>query len=92
MLVLGLLGEPEMRITTRDLLFKEATVRGFWLAHWFGRQSPEVVSTAVTEVLELVANGQLNLPVEAEYDLKGFPAALAHANRPGRHGKVLMRS
>lgn len=92
LLVLGLLGESELPVTTRDFLFKEATVRGCWLARWFGRTPPEVVGRAMTELTELLAGGRLAPPVEAEYELKEFRAAIAHSERPGRRGKVLMRS
>lgn len=37
-----------------------------------------------------MADGELVPPVEAEYDLAEFRAAMAHAERPGRQGKVLL--
>ena len=38
----------------------------------------------------LMAGGQLAPTVEAVYDLADFRAAIAHAERPGRQGKVLL--
>jgi NADPH:quinone reductase-like Zn-dependent oxidoreductase len=40
--------------------------------------------------MQLMADGRLLPPVEAEYDLTDFQAAIAHAERPGRQGKVLL--
>jgi NADPH:quinone reductase-like Zn-dependent oxidoreductase len=91
MIALGLLGaEKLMPLDTADLLFKNATVRGFWLVNWFARRPPEVQKRAIGEVVALMAEGLLAPPVEAEYDLADFKAAIAHAERPGRHGKVLL--
>ena len=92
MLVMGLLsGNPLGPIDAADLLFKGAVVRGFWLINWFARQSPDAVGRAFGEVMALLAAGALHPPVEVEYDLADFRAAISHAERPGRHGKVLLR-
>lgn len=91
MIALGLLGaEKLMPLDTADLLFKGATVRGFWLVNWFAHRPVEVQTRAIREVATLMSEGLLQPPVEAEYDLADFTAAIAHAERPGRHGKVLL--
>jgi NADPH:quinone reductase-like Zn-dependent oxidoreductase len=92
MLTMGVLGGVTLGpIDAGDLLFKGATIRGFWLTNWFMRQSPESVGRALTEVLTLLATGVMKPVVEAEYDLADFRSAIAHAERPGRSGKVLLR-
>jgi len=92
MLTMGVLsGNPVATIDTADLLFKGATIRGFWLTNWFQRQTPEMVERAMSEVLTLLATHRLEPVVEAEYELADFAAAIAHSERPGRKGKVLLR-
>jgi NADPH:quinone reductase-like Zn-dependent oxidoreductase len=92
MITLGVLGGGTLGpIDVGDLLFKGATIRGFWLSDWFRRKSPEAVAKGLGEVLTLLATQVLDPPVAAEYDLADFRAAIAHAERPGRHGKVLLR-
>lgn len=92
MLTMGVLGGVTLGpIDAGDLLFKGATIRGFWLTNWFTRQAPESVGRALTEVLTLLATGVMKPVVEAEYDLADFREAIAHAERPGRIGKVLLR-
>jgi NADPH:quinone reductase-like Zn-dependent oxidoreductase len=91
LLAMGLMsGDPRMPIDVGDLLFKSSTVRGFWLNNWFAAHPPAHTAAAITEVLALLATGRLDPPVAAEYDLADFGAALAHAERPGRSGKVLL--
>jgi NADPH2:quinone reductase len=92
MLTMGVLGGTTLGpIDAGDLLFKGATIRGFWLTNWYMRQAPESVSRALTEVLTLLATGVMKPVVEAEYDLADFRDAIAHAERPGRSGKILLR-
>lgn len=92
MLTMGVLGGATLGpIDAGDLLFKSATIRGFWLTNWFMKQTPESVGRALTEVLTLLATGVMKPAVEAEYDLADFRAAIAHAERPGRNGKVLLK-
>jgi NADPH2:quinone reductase len=91
MIALGVLSaERLMPLDTADLLFKGSTVRGFWLVNWFAGRTPLVLERAIREVVALMSQGLLQPPVEAEYDLADFKAAVAHAERPGRHGKVLL--
>ncbi len=91
MLTMGLLGgDLMMPVPSAELLFRGASIRGFWLTNWFARQTPATIGKAVGEVMQLLIGGQMTAPVEAEYDLADFRAAIAHAERPGRRGKVLL--
>ncbi len=72
------------------MLFRGLTVRGFWLSQWFRQTPPAQVVATLGEVMQHMAAGRLLPPVEAEYDLADFRAAVAHAERPGRQGKVLL--
>ncbi|HQF71569.1 MAG TPA: alcohol dehydrogenase, partial [Promineifilum sp.] len=40
--------------------------------------------------MALLAEGRLELAVAASYDLADFRAAVVHAERPGRQGKILL--
>lgn len=74
-----------------DLLFKGASIRGFWLTRWATTRPPETIARALGEVISMLSAGELQVPVAAEYDLADFRAALSHAEQPGRTGKVLLR-
>ncbi len=90
MLVYGMLGGDPLPLHNGEMLFRGLTVRGFWLLHWFRQTPPAQVAATLGEVMQHMAAGHLVPPVEAEYDLADFQAAVAHAERPGRQGKVLL--
>lgn len=92
MLTTGLLsGAPLGPFDAAEMIFKPTTIRGFWLINWFATRPRETIERAFGEVLTLLASGVLDPPVEGVYDLADFREAIAHAQRPGRHGKILLR-
>ena len=90
MLVYGMLGDDPLPLHNGELLFRGLTVRGFWLSQWFRQTPPAQLAATLGEVMQHMADGRLLPPVEAEYELADFRAAIAHAERPGRQGKVLL--
>ena len=90
MLVYGMLGDDTLPLHNGEMLFRGLTVRGFWLSQWFRQTPPAQTATTLGELMGLMAGGRLLPPVEAEYDLTDFQVAIAHAERPGRQGKVLL--
>lgn len=90
MLVYGLLGGEPLPLHNGEMLFRGLTVRGFWLTQWFQRTPPDQTATTLITLMQLMAEGELTPPVEASYDLADFRAAIAHAERSGRQGKVLL--
>jgi len=90
MLVYGMLGDDPLPLHNGEMLFRGLTVRGFWLSQWFRQTPPAQVAATLGAVMHHMADGRLLPPVEAEYDLTDFRAAVAHAERPGRQGKVLL--
>lgn len=90
MLVYGMLGGDPIPLHNGEMLFRGLTARGFWLAYWFRKTPPAQVAATLGNLMGLMAAGDLVPPVEAEYDLADFRAAIAHAERPGRQGKVLL--
>ena len=71
-------------------IFRDLTMRGFWLASWF-RQTPEQVRGAVVgEIARLIATGELYAPIHATYDVSEIREAVAAAASGGRSGKILI--
>lgn len=83
-------GEP-MQIASGDLIFKQATVKGFWGSKVSAALSADDKRRLIGELLGLAASGALKLPVEAVYDLADVSRAAAASLQPGRKGKVLLR-
>lgn len=90
MMIYGLLSSQNPSINAGLLIFKELTVKGFWLTDWMRRADAETRQNVATNVMNLLASGQFQLPVEATYSLDQIAEAVDHADRPGRWGKILV--
>jgi trans-2-enoyl-CoA reductase len=87
----GATAEP-MRFPTRFLIFNNIELRGFWLDGW-ARSHPVAETDAMGQkIFELLRTGILAQPVAAKYPLADWWAALEHAFRAGKGGKVLFES
>ncbi len=91
MLIYGLLSLQNPAINVGLMIFKELTIRGFWLTDWMRRVDPQTRQRVATEVIGMLASGQIKLPVEATYGLDEIAKAVTHADAPGRWGKILMK-
>jgi NADPH:quinone reductase-like Zn-dependent oxidoreductase len=82
-------GEPCI-LQPSAFIFRDLTVRGFWLASWF-RSTPEERRAALYgEIAGLIAAGRLYAPIHATYDVGEIKDAVAAAASGGRTGKVLI--
>lgn len=83
-------GEP-MQIPSGDVIFKQATVKGFWGSKVSQQMSVENKRRLVGELLTRVMSGELALPVQAVYDLADAAEAAKASLLSGRKGKVLLK-
>jgi len=92
MLVVAALSGQPLQVGAGTLLFKQLQLRGFWLHQWQASRdaTAEKVETIAAELFKLMAAGKLTMSVEAAYDLAEYQVAVAHAERAGRTGKVLL--
>src|SRR4029077_796680 len=70
-----------MSISPLDVIFKSVTVRGFFMGH------PEFaakLAPAAAQAAEMIASGQVRIPVAATYALSSIKEAVAHAQRGGK--------
>ena len=91
MLIYGLLSLQDPSINAGLLIFRELTIRGFWLTDWMRRVEAETRQDVAQNVIKLLASGRVQLPVEAAYSLDQIAEAIEHADRPGRWGKILIK-
>ncbi|HUO70122.1 MAG TPA: zinc-dependent alcohol dehydrogenase family protein [Solirubrobacteraceae bacterium] len=82
-------GEP-CAVQPEALVFRDLTLRGFWLVTWFQRTPEERRRALVGELAGLIATGKLHAPVQATYDVSEIKDAVAAAARGGRSGKILI--
>ncbi len=82
-------GEP-CQISPASFVFKDITLRGFWLAQWFRTASPEAQARVFGEIVQLIASGKLSARVQATFGIDQIKEAVALAASGARAGKVLI--
>lgn len=91
MLIYGLLSLQDPSLNSGLMIFRELTVKGFWLTDWMRRVDSHTRQEVAQQVIRLLSSGQIQLPVEASYSLDQIAEAVEHAHRPGRWGKILLK-
>jgi NADPH:quinone reductase-like Zn-dependent oxidoreductase len=87
----GLMSGQPMQLSAGDMVFKQAVVKGFWLAKIAPAMAPEKLQSMVGEIVSAAAAGKLPLDVAEIFSLDQIGAACAAAAQAGRKGKVLVR-
>jgi trans-2-enoyl-CoA reductase len=82
-------GEP-CAIQPDAFVFRDLTVRGFWLASWFRRTPEQQRRALVDEIARLITTGKLHAPIHATYDISEIKEAVATAASGERSGKILI--
>lgn len=74
-----------------DVLFRNVTIRGFWLNVWLATLTAEQKTDLFASILGMLSDGTV-VPLEGQtFELKDIRAAVAHAQTPARGGKTLLR-
>ena len=82
-------GEP-CSVSPASFVFRDVTLRGFWLTQWFKRATPERQKAVFGELGGLVAMGKLKARIQATYTLDRIKEAVAAAVAGEREGKILL--
>ncbi len=85
----ALSGEP-CTVSPRELVFRDVTLKGFWLARWFRTAPQAKVVGLLSELAGLIAAGKLHAPVQATYDVAHIKEAVKAAAAGERQGKILV--
>ncbi|HEY9103148.1 zinc-dependent alcohol dehydrogenase family protein [Chitinimonas sp.] len=86
----GALSGEACQLSPREIIFRDMSLKGFWLARWF-RENPQSAHVALlSELAGLIATGKLSAPIAASYDVSEIKAAVAAAAQGERTGKILI--
>ena len=86
----GMLSGKPCEMDAADTVFRDVSLRGFWLARWFARAPLDRQHALYRQLAQAIVEGTLHVVVEAVYPLAQCREALAHAARTSRGGKVLL--
>ncbi len=87
----GAMARQPLKIPNGQLIFQDIAWRGFWISRWYEQVGEAAAKALLAELASLAASGIIATPVEAVYPLEQISEALAHAQRPQRGGKILLR-
>lgn len=82
-------GEP-CQVSPGSFVFRDITLRGFWLSRWFKEATAEQRQTVFGEVATLIAQGKLHARIAATYPVERIKEAVAAAASGERDGKILI--
>jgi len=91
LVVFGAMQSPIMEIGSGDIIFKQATVRGFWGSKVSTSMPAQKRGTLLGELVGYIRSGVLTLPVEATYSFEDARIAATANFTPGRTGKIMLR-
>lgn len=74
---------------TAPNIFRDLTLKGFWLLNWFNKSTPARVVEVQKKMAGWIADGTIFTPVEAAYPLVESAAAISHAAKGT--GKILFK-
>lgn len=89
--VFGAMSGKPMMLNPTDVIFKQATLKGFWGSKLSQEMSVENKQRLVDELIERAIDGKLQLPVEATFDLADISKAVDGKLQSSKHGKVLLK-
>lgn len=85
----GALSGKPCCVSPRDLIFRDIGLKGFWLSHWFSKETLEGRQALYRELSQLLKDGQLKAAVDQTYPLTEFKQAIHSAADGVRNGKVV---
>ncbi len=74
---------------TRYLIFNDIQLRGLWVSAWYRKAPREEILALHNRVFSFMEKAKIEVEIAALYPLEDFQEALAHAQLPGKTGKVL---
>ena len=89
--VFGAMSGKPMQLNPTDVIFKQATLKGFWGSKLSQEMSVDNKQRLVDELIERAIDGKLQLPVEATFDLADISKAVDGKLQAGKKGKVLLK-
>lgn len=83
-------GQP-LALNPTHLIFKQATLKGFWGGALMQKMDTDNKSRLIKELIERAASGKLKLPTGGIYTLDNINEAVSGKVQSGKKGKVLLK-
>lgn len=87
----GAMASDTMSISSGDVIFKQATVKGFWGSKVSAAMPADKRGALFGELIRAAVGGAITLPVAGVYGFDDVAEAVHASGRQGRVGKVLLK-
>ena len=79
-----------VRLYNEGLIYRGVRLTGFMLGRFLARRNAEQIRAIYADLAQQVMSGKLHAPVDTVYPIEKIKDALAHADKGGRNGKILV--
>ncbi len=86
----GSMGGEDPKVGRTNFIYRGVRLTGFMLGRFLARRSAEQIRALYADLGGQVMAGRLFAPVDTVYPIEKIKDALAHADKGGRNGKILV--
>jgi NADPH:quinone reductase-like Zn-dependent oxidoreductase len=86
----GSMSGEDPRAGRSNFIYRGVKLTGFMLGRFLARRSPAEIRAIYADLAGQVMAGRLHAPVDTVYPIENIKDALAHADKGGRNGKILV--
>ena len=86
----GSMSGEDPKVGRSNFVYRGVKLTGFMLGRFLARRSPEKIRAIYADLAAQVMAGTLSAPVDTVYPIEKIKEALAHADKGGRNGKILV--
>ena len=86
----GSMSGEDPRAGRSNFIYRGVKLTGFMLGRFLARRSPAEIRAIYADLAGQVMAGKLRAPVDTVYPIENIKEALAHADKGGRNGKILV--
>jgi NADPH:quinone reductase-like Zn-dependent oxidoreductase len=86
----GIMSGEACLVSPRSIIFRDLTIRGFWLAKWIGQTPVEKQQALYAHLTGLIVKAELKARIHATYTIAQIKDAVAAAAQGERSGKILV--
>ena len=86
----GMMSGEACQVGAASFVFRDVTLRGFWLALWVRKAAPDRQAAVFGEIARMFSTGKLKTRIHATFDIVNIKDAVAAAAAGERSGKILV--
>jgi NADPH:quinone reductase-like Zn-dependent oxidoreductase len=86
----GSMSGEDPRAGRSNFIYRGVRLTGFMLGRFLAKRSPQKIREIYADLAGQVMAGKLSAPVDTVYPIDRIKDALAHADKGGRNGKILV--